>query len=373
MKKLILLILILILLTLGTTMIFRQAEFGRSPNEKYYEMIKESSQLNMEKKIFQNRRPKILESMNKRMFDLKLIKDWFSKGPEKEPLEKLPEHKPNLIEFKNSKNGVKVIWLGHSSLLINIEGKIVLIDPVFSKAASPIKMFVQRFQPAVIKLEELPSIDYIIISHDHYDHLDYQSIKFFKDKKNKFLVPLGVDSHLLSWGISQDRIIAKDWWQSFSEEKLIFTATPAQHFSGRAMMDRNKTLWASWVIQSDNYKLYFSGDSGYDIHFKQIGDKFGPFDLAFIESGQYNKKWEEVHLLPEQSIQAFKDLNAKRYMPIHWGMFVLSLHAWNEPPIKLNEFKSRENYELVIPQIGQLVDLEKKFDFINWWEELKSN
>ena len=157
-----------------------------------------------------------------------------------------------------------------------------------------------------------------MISHDHYDHLDEESISFFKDAPTQFLVPLGVSSHLRHWGIPSERIVEHDWWQSSQLDGIEFIATPAQHFSGRTGLDGNQTLWASWVIRDEKTRLYFSGDSGYDTHFKEIEKTYGPFDLAFIECGQYNEKWREVHM-PEEALQAYRDLKAKRFMPIHWG------------------------------------------------------
>lgn len=178
-----------------------------------------------------------------------------------------------------------------------------------------------------------------------------------------------VGAHIQGWGIEKSRITELDWWQGHKVKGLEFVATPAQHFSGRSFNDRNKTLWASWVIKSGDKKVFFSGDSGYDKHFKEIGDKYGPFDLAFIENGQYNKAWEEVHLLPEQGIQAFYDLKAKIFFPVHWGVFKLSIHPWYEPINKVYQSSLEKKFHLIAPRIGEVVEVGMDYKLVNWWEE----
>ena len=221
------------------------------------------------------------------------------------PNRALPSMAPNLDEFLNCQNdNVKFIWLGHSTFLLRVAERTILVDPVFSNAASPVPFIAKRFQKTPLGLEDLPVIDFILISHDHYDHLDMDSIKFFKDKQADFIVPLGLSSHLMRWGIHQQRIKEADWWHSIKVGAINFTATPSQHFSGRDLFNSNKTLWASWVIATNSRRIFFSGDSGYDTHFKEIGSKLGPFDLAFIETGQYSLKWREVHMMPRESAQA---------------------------------------------------------------------
>nr|WP_295902354.1 MBL fold metallo-hydrolase [uncultured Bdellovibrio sp.] len=343
--------------------------FGSSPNGEQVESFKKSPQFRDGK--FVNRIPDVLEKMRKEAFSVSTIMEWLAKGEGRVPATPLPEVKPDLNEFLKPSQDVKVIWFGHSTFLLNFSGKIILVDPVFSESASPVSFMVQRFQAPVLKLEELPKIDLILISHDHYDHLDMETMKFFAKKENKFLTPLGVGSHLVGWGIDRSRITELDWWQSTHFEGIEFVATPAQHFSGRGVSDGNKTLWASWVIRNSDHNIYFSGDSGYDTHFKDIGDKYGPFDIAFIENGQYNQKWKAVHALPEESVQAYFDLRAKRFFPIHWGMFVLALHSWREPVDELLKLSKSRGVNLVTPKLGEVVAINDNYRNVEWWIDLK--
>lgn len=293
-----------------------------------------------------------------------------TKKPYTKPSIKLPETKPNLDQFTSYKKGLYYIWFGHSTFLVNLNGKILLFDPVFSKYAAPIIFFNKRFQPPVVKLKELPTIDYIVISHDHYDHLDAKSIKYFRDKDTKFIVPLGILSHLRTWGIKKDRVTELDWWEEKEELGLTFVATPSQHFSGRKGFFLNNTLWASWVVYDKKYKIFFSGDSGYFTHFKEIGGKYGPFDITFLENGQYNTRWPTSHLFPEETIQAFKDLKGKKLMSVHWGMFDISTHNWFEPIEKSNTISTKKNIQHFTPKIGELVNVNNDNNTTKWWKPL---
>lgn len=228
---------------------------------------------------------------------------------------------------------------------------------------------VKRFQAPVLSIKDLPEIDYVIISHDHYDHLDMETIQHFQTKKTRFITPLGVSSHLKSWGIPEDRMQELDWWESTTFKNIELVCTPAQHFSGRSGMDGGQTLWASYVLKTPKQNLYFSGDSGYDIHFKEIGDKYGPFELVFIENGQYNEMWKEVHLMPEETSQAVLDLKGKKMVPIHWAMFELALHDWYEPIEESEKYTEKYGIELLTPKFGQLVFLEKENIFEKWWKQ----
>lgn len=344
--------------------------FGKDPSGQHLEIIKKSPNFDPEREQFVNRRPDVLEKMREKqnMFTLTL-KFFFGGDDYKRPSEKLPEVKPDLEEFLRKSENLKFIWFGHSTFLVNLNGKILLFDPVFSGSAAPFSFIVKRFQDAVIKLEELPKIDYIFISHDHYDHLDMQTIQFFKDKSTQFITPLGVGSHLKEWGISEERFSELDWWETKSIDELNIVFAPAQHFSGRKGQNGNKTLWGSWIIIGKTERFYFSGDSGYDEHFKKIGDKYGPFDVTFIENGQYNELWQAVHVLPEETAQAFIDLKGKKLVPVHWGMFDLSLHSWYEPIERLEEQAKLRNIDLLTPKFGQLVKSKEENIFEKWWKK----
>lgn len=345
--------------------------FGSRPSAEQVEKFKESPQYKADEKRFVNRRPHLVDQMRKETFDFKLIQDWLKKGEDRTPAQPLPEVQPNLDEFLKPSSDVRVIWFGHSTFLLNFSGKIILVDPVFSASAAPVSFMVKRFQPPVLKPEELPEIDLVLLSHDHYDHLCMETMKFFAKKKNKFLTPLGVGSHLVGWGVDRSRITELDWWQNTLFEGIEFIATPSQHFSGRGVTDGNQTLWASWVIRDGNHNIYFSGDSGYDTHFKAIGDKYGPFEIAFIENGQYNEKWRAVHALPEESVQAYFDLKAKKFFPIHWGMFVLALHSWRDPVDQLLRLSKERGVNLVTPKIGETVAINDNYRNVEWWLDLK--
>ena len=292
---------------------------------------------------------------------------WFFKPDGVVPDKKLPESKPVLEEFTATDGKLKTIWLGHSTILLNIDGNIIMFDPIFSDAASPFPFMAKRYQSPVIKLRSLPAIDYIVISHDHYDHLDKGTIEYFRDKQTKFFVPLGVGSHLRYWGIQRERITELDWWDERSIDGLRFVATPAQHWSGRILGRRNRTLWASWVVVSSAQRVYFSGDTGYNTHFKEIGDAWGPFDVAYIDSGQYNEMWAGSHVLPKYFTQTFQDLRAKLYFPIHWAMFNISVHPWQEPAEKLQSEAAAGRIKLTTPRLGEMITIGDEHETQAWW------
>ena len=261
-----------------------------------------------------------------------------------------------------------ITWFGHSAVMLEIDGKTILIDPMLGAASAPVSFMTQRFvYEEPINFEELAHIDAIIISHDHYDHLDYESILKLKDKTDHFFTALGVGSHLKSWGVSEENITELDWWQNADFKGLTFTATPSRHFSGRAINDRNKTQWASWVIKGSRDKIYFSGDGGYGHHFKEIGEQLGPFDFAMIECGQYNEQWAAIHMMPEESVQAGMDVKGEILMPIHWGAFDLAPHVWQDPILRFTKKAIEVNVNYVTPVIGGRfavgVDIPKE----EWW------
>ncbi len=316
---------------------------------------------------FTNRRPELMSAMESPSGMLKATQAFlFAKG-ERAPLHHLPELKPDLAEFqKNDGKQFKYIWLGHSSFLVNFEGTILLFDPVWHNAA-PLSFMVRRFQKPIVALEELPKIDAIILSHDHYDHLDSKAMQYFASQTMPVFTTLKVGERLQEYGIAKDRITELDWWQETRFQNLTIAATPSQHFSGRGLGDRNKTLWCSFAIFSDKHRMYFSGDSGFDSHFADIGAKYGPFDISFMENGQYNELWRAVHMLPEEAVQAHIDVKAKWMVPIHWGMFVLSTHTWFEPIERVTAAAAAKSVSVMTPMIGQMVDIDRPPSFEKWW------
>ncbi len=258
--------------------------------------------------------------------------------------------------------------LGHSTLLLWMAGEFWLTDPVFSERASPFQfMGPKRFHQPPISLADLPPIKGVILSHNHYDHLDKDSILKLLAKVDHFIVPLGVGSDLVKWGADEANVTELDWWEAITLAQVTLTATPAQHFSGRAIGDRDTTLWNSWAISGAGQNLFFSGDSGYFDGFKDIGDRLGPFDMAFVETGAYNTLWRGVHMMPEETIQAFKDLQGKVLVPIHNGTFNLSLHSWDDPFIKIAALAKQANVQLLTPIMGQAIDLQDLPEQTEWW------
>lgn len=263
-----------------------------------------------------------------------------------------------------------VIRFGHSTLLFKLENEFVLTDPVFSKRASPFSfMGPKRFHDSPISIEELPFINSVIISHDHYDHLDKKSIKKLKNKVGIFYTTLEVGRHLIKFGIPRRKIVELDWWENKKSGSLDFVCTPSQHFSGRTLFDRDKTLWSSWVIKAPKGKFYFGADGGYFEGFKEISSKHGPFDMTFLEVGAYNEKWRDIHMMPQDSIQAHKDLKGKVMFPIHNGTFDLSLHAWFEPFDKISALAQEHDIEIRFPKMGEPISLIKYTPTINWWKQ----
>lgn len=262
-----------------------------------------------------------------------------------------------------------VTWYGHSAFLIEMDGQRILIDPMLGPSTSPTPFGGSRFPyEKPIPIDELTDIDAIIISHDHYDHLDHPTILKLMDHTDHFYTALGVGSHLKYWGVPEEKITELDWWSESNQEGIRLVACPARHFSGRGISDRNKTQWASWVIEGKHQKLYFSGDGGYGPHFKEIGEKEGPFDFAMMECGQYNKAWEAIHMMPEQSVQAGMDVGGQVLMPIHWGAFELSVHTWTDPIDRFKAEAQRLNAKMVHPVIGERFAVGMDLPISEWWK-----
>jgi L-ascorbate metabolism protein UlaG (beta-lactamase superfamily) len=262
-----------------------------------------------------------------------------------------------------------VIRLGHSTLLFKIENEFILTDPVFSKRASPFSFIgPKRFHDTPINIDDLPYIKSVIISHDHYDHLDKKSIKLLKDKVETFYTTLEVGKHLMKFGVLKRNIVELDWWESKKIDNIEFICTPAQHFSGRTLLDRDKTLWSSWVIKSPKATLYFGADGGYFDGFKEIALNYGPFDMTFLEVGAYNEKWKDIHMMPEDSIQAHEDLKGKVMFPIHNGTFDLSLHAWYEPFERVASLAEKKDIDIRFPKMGEAILLLEKVTTSKWWK-----
>ncbi len=298
-----------------------------------------------------------------------LMTDYFKMKSKLRPLKNLPI----VLSDKNNESLESVTWFGHSASLLKIEGKTLLLDPVFGDASSPFPLFNSKRYSGVFSLEreDLQEIDAIIISHNHYDHLNYKSIMLLKDCAKHFYVPTGVAQYLIKWGVSPSKISEHNWWDKITFDNIKLVCAPARHFSGRSITDRDCSLWCSWLILGQETKVFFSGDSGYAPHFKEIGDKYGPFDLTLMECGQYDPRWSAIHMLPEETVQAHIDVKGELLLPIHWGAFTLSLHEWSDPIERVTKEAKRLGVNIATPQIGESITL-KSTDYPSsaWWREI---
>ena len=359
--------LITLLIIIGVLFINLSPQFGGVASKQQQELFSKSKHYK-DGKFLNNGGVKMEMSLKDSFKAMWIL---FKSNSKAEPNKNIAVQKIDSITIANYNSKTRFIWFGHSTFLLQIKGKNLLIDPMFGNVPAPNPLLGnKRFSNKLpIEIEKLPSIDAVLITHDHYDHLDYESIQKLKDKVNIFYTPLGIGIHLLKWGVEKERIIELDWWQEIKFDELTIRCTPAQHFSGRGISDREKTLWCSWIIQSDDENLFFSGDSGYASHFKEIGDQYGPFDFAFMECGQYNKLWPLVHMLPEETAQAGLDIKAKRIMPIHWGAFKLASHSWTDPVERISKKAKELNVDLVIPKIGEIIEigLNNSEEIYPWW------
>lgn len=336
---------------------------GKLPSGKYKERILQSP--NYKKGSFQNLSPTPMKEEGVSYW--KMMREFFKKHPDTAPSAKLPFVKTDLSKLKSP--APVLVWFGHSSYLLKVSNRTFLVDPVFSGNAAPLSFMVKAFPGSnEYKAENMPVIDHLILTHDHYDHLDYKTIMKLKTKIRSVYCSLGVGSHLRYWGIDKNIITEMDWWQAEElDNDISLTAAPARHFSGRGLK-RGQSLWSSFVLKTPSHTICLGGDSGYDSHFKEIGKKFGPFDLAILECGQYNVMWPLIHMMPEETVQAALDLKAKALLPVHWGKFRLSTHAWNEPVKRVVNKAGEEDLTVVTPRIGEPVYINNDYNYGSWWK-----
>jgi len=270
--------------------------------------------------------------------------------------------------------GLRAVWLGHSSVYIELDGLRLLVDPMFSKYASPFSgIGPKRFHAPPIAMEDLPGIDAVLISHDHPDHLDMRTVQFLSSKGTHFFVSLGVGSHLDEWEVPESQITELNWFESAETGGLTITCTPAQHYSGRRLFDYNKTLWSSWSVVGPEHRVFYSGDTGFSDHFKQIGDLLGPFDLSIIKIGLYGPgaSWIFSHMNPEEAVDAHIAVGARRMLPVHWGTFNIAFHDWDEPIKRAVKAADEKDVDLVTPRVGEAVITGEPFRSQRWWEEVR--
>ena len=278
----------------------------------------------------------------------------------------------NPENFKNPPlPGLRAIWFGHASVYLEIDGARIMVDPMLSDYASPLLgIGPKRFHAPPLALELLPKMDAVVISHDHYDHLDMKTTKHLARVGSHFLVPLAVGAHLERWGVPGSQFTELDWWQSSEIRGLKITSAPIRHYSGRGLRDGNATLWSSWSIAGPAHRVYFSGDTGFGEHFREIGDRLGPFDLSLLKIGSYGpgQNWLDIHMEPEQAVESHIALNARRMLPVHWGTSNSAFHAWDEP-IKRAVTAGRERgIDIVTPRLGEVLTVGAPFNSVSWWE-----
>jgi L-ascorbate metabolism protein UlaG (beta-lactamase superfamily) len=354
-----------VLISIVTYVILNQKQFGKLPSGERLVRIMKSP--NYQNGSFQNQHvtPVMTEGVSYLQVMMKFI---FGKKIRVTPDSEIPTVKTDLLHLDRKKD--ILVWFGHSSYFIQIDGKRILVDPVLSGYASPFSFSVKAFKGTDrYTVEDIPEIDYLFISHDHWDHLDYETIMKLKPRIGKVICGLGVGEDFEYWGFDKKSIIEMDWnEQIVPDNGFVINSIQARHFSGRGFK-RNQTLWLAYVLQTPSMKIFIGGDGGYDAHFAVTGKKFGPFDLAILENGQYNKYWKYIHLLPADLLKAFNDLNTKRLLAVHSSKFALATHPWNEPLSLISESARMLNLPLITPMIGEQVNLkDTQQSFTEWWQ-----
>ncbi|QSQ27101.1 MBL fold metallo-hydrolase [Pyxidicoccus parkwayensis] len=302
---------------------------------------------------------------------LPILGEYFFGGTNRTPPAPLPVESPLETWARKPDSGFRVTWLGHSTMLLELDGARILTDPVWGERASPMSFAgPKRFHPAPVPLEALPKVDAVLLSHDHYDHLCRPTIAKLAKLRVPFITALGVGAHLEAYGVAPELITELDWWEETRVGPVGFTAAPAQHFSGRGMGDRNRTLWASWVLTTDKRRVFFSGDTGLTSEFEEIGRRHGPFDLVMLEVGAWHPSWGGIHLGPENALKAHAMLGGGTLMPVHWGTFNLALHAWDEPAETLLRLADEQKVRLFTPRLGSAVEPGHVELVTPWWREV---
>lgn len=363
-----LIILIVILAFIVVVNIFiRQPKFGKMPTGQRLQQILAAS--NYKEGKFQNEShtPDLAEGVT---YYQVLKEFFFEKSKRIKPTGVLPTKKTDLLALDAGKN--VMVWFGHSSNFLQIDGKKILVDPVLSGAASPVRFTTKSFKGSdVYTTDELPEIDYLFLSHDHWDHLDYNTVMKLKSKVKKVICGLGVGQHLEHWGFNKSIIVEKNWGEeALLDNGFTINVTPARHFSGRGFK-RQPTLWSSYVLQTPTMKIFIGGDSGYDSHFASIGNTYGPFDVAILECGQYNKNWKYIHMMPEEMVQAAIDLKAEKLVPVHWAKFALAQHDWDDPIKRVTASAKEKGMPIYTPMIGEALDLDEPVVSEAWWEQVR--
>ncbi|WP_419882907.1 MBL fold metallo-hydrolase [Peribacillus sp. B-H-3] len=319
-------------------------------------------------KKYQNQIPTVMNMGIRSMFSM--LRDSLSGRAGRRPAASIDAQAFEQAESITATDAPRVTWFGHSAFYLEMEGKRLLFDPMFGSRPSPVSWAgTKRYNRSFpVQPDDFVELDAIIISHDHYDHLDYQSIRQLKDKTPRLIVPLGVRQHLIKWGVPSEKITEHNWWEELELDGLTLACTPARHFSGRGLFNRDSTLWCSWVIAGRETKVFYSGDSGYGPHFKEIGEKYGPFHLTLLECGQYDERWSAIHMMPEQTVQAHLDLGGNLLIPVHWGAFTLAFHSWTDPAERVTKAARKHRINISTPRIGETVLFASgQYPKTSWW------
>lgn len=354
---------VVLLFAASVYLFMNRPPFGKTPEGERLKRVRQSP--NYREGKFQNLSP--TPELAEDTSYLKVMKEFITERSKRvAPKTPLPTLKADLKALGPHEN--VLVWFGHSSYFLQIDGRKILVDPVFSGAASPIKSTTPSFKGTdVYTPDDFPVIDYLFLTHDHWDHLDYETVTAFKPRVKTIVTGLGTAAHLERWGFDLNNVHERDWYEEVKlEEGFVVYTTPARHFSGRTFK-RNQSLWMSFVLKTPSQKIYIGGDSGYDRHFAAIGDEHGPFDLAILECGQYNKNWRYIHMMPEELITASQELKAKRLLPVHWAKFSLAQHAWDEPIQRVTAEARRKGQVVLHPMIGEKMDLSALGSSREWW------
>ena len=340
---------------------------GRKPQGARLERMKASPRWAGER--FRNVHP-IAPGLRDPNASMPTLSEFLCGGERRVPRRPLPSMNPLEQWRELPASGLRATWLGHSTVLIEIDGLRVVTDPVWGPRASPSTLAgPKRFQPVPVPLRAMPPLDLVIVSHDHYDHLDYPTVRELAKHDVPFVTSLGVGAHLEAWGVNPQRIVELDWWESHQvpQTGLTVTAAPSQHFSGRGMQDRNATLWSSMVIRSERHAVFFSGDTGLTTEYRTIRDRLGPFDLVMLEVGAFHPAWGDIHLGPRNALEALTLLGGGAFLPVHWGTFSLAMHAWDQPAEALLELGPKAGARLLMPRLGEPVEPEHFEGSGPWW------
>jgi L-ascorbate metabolism protein UlaG (beta-lactamase superfamily) len=358
-KILFILLAVSVVLAVATWAVFQLPQFGGRFDGERLEKMRRSPQWVGDR--FENNPPQNTDSSLASTIRL------YSQGQVREPQFEIPVMPvpPDMLA-RPAGEGLRAIWFGHASVLVELDGLRFMVDPVLSDVASPLPLGPSRFHPPPIALAQLGGIDAVLISHDHYDHLDMKTVQHLASRGAQFYVGLGVGAHLERWGIPAAQVHEMQWWESLMLKGVAIHSTPARHYSGRKRMD-NSTLWTSWVVKGPAHAVFYSGDTGYADHFKAIRRRLGDMDLTIVKVGAYGSTWLDIHMDPERAVQAHADVGGKAMLPVHWATFNLAYHAWEEPIVRTLAAAKAIDARVITPRVGEVYEAGRPFESTSWF------